>query len=119
MSNKPEIDFLLSEDWLSTLTFVLTCWDLLFWFSIGLGLAVGFIGSVTGVDTGAGLSTVGEGVGVTFVCTVSLVSSVADVSLFFSFSLFEWTSSNHFSKMGIASSKFGVPEEEIFCFPSI
>ena len=36
----------------------------------------------------------------------------------FSFSLPETTSSNHFSKIGIASSKLGVPEDEIFCFPS-
>ena len=38
---------------------------------------------------------------------------------FFSFSLSACTSSNHFSKIGIASSKFCVPDDEIFCFPSI
>ena len=38
---------------------------------------------------------------------------------FCSFSFSACTSSNHFSKIGIASSKFGVPDDEIFCFPSI
>ena len=38
---------------------------------------------------------------------------------FFNLSLSAWMSSNHFSKIGIASSKFWVPDEEIFCFPSI
>ena len=36
-----------------------------------------------------------------------------------SFPLFAWISSNHFSNIGIASSRLGVPDEEIFCFPSI
>ena len=38
---------------------------------------------------------------------------------FFCFSLSAIISSNHFSKIGIASSKFWVPDENIFCFPSI
>ena len=38
---------------------------------------------------------------------------------FFNLSLSARTSSYHFSKIGIASSRFVVPDEEIFCFPSI
>ena len=63
-----------------------------------------------------------------FVCTFTCSKSSEDFSFSFeafsssffnSFCFWLWTSSNHFSKIGIASSRFGVPDEDIFCFPSI
>ena len=87
------------------------------------------------VEAGSGAFSVKEvisvGLGVSIVvgvaCSVvtggcsSVVTDVSAVSLEIccSLSLFLWISSNHFSNIGIASSRLGVPEEEIFCFPSI
>ena len=61
---------------------------------------------------------------VSFCFVVSLWTSLLDVVWFswlclFNLSLSAWISSNHFSKIGMASSKFWVPDEDIFCFPSI
>ena len=54
-----------------------------------------------------------------FCCSVWTTLVWFSSACFFNFSLSAWISSNHFSKIGIASSRFGVPDEEIFCFPSI
>ena len=69
--------------------------------------ATSLVTSAAGVGSGieVGCSSIGG----------SVVSGWATVS----FSLFVWISSNHFSYIGSASSIFGVPDEEIFCFPSI
>ena len=56
-----------------------------------------------------------EGVSIFSTCSVA----VGCCKFCFSFSFCACTSSNHFSRIGIASSKFGVPDDEIFCFPSI
>ena len=106
-----------SVDWFSLIVFALTSCDVIFLVSIGLVTGLG--ASVTVLGGGVGLSFVGGVADVTAVSVVFCVSSGVIVSLLFSLSLFACTSSNHFSKIGIASSKFGVPEEEIFCLPSI
>ena len=76
--------------------------------------------SVTAGSVCLGVSTIG-GVAV---CSGAVDGCSLDVSVFSldvcsSFTLLAWTSSNHFSNIGTASSKLGVPDEEIFCFPSI
>ena len=61
-----------------------------------------------------------SGLGVTTGCSWLDAKFFCASSLsFLSFSLSACTSSNHFSKIGIASSRFCVPDDEIFCFPSI
>ena len=48
----------------------------------------------------------------------SFISSIVSWWTCSSFLFSAWMSSNHFSNIGIASSRLGVPDEEIFCFPS-
>ena len=83
-------------------------------FSVGAATLWVIVGSAClGFSTTGGVGCSGGVDGSSFGV---LVVSAGAVS---SFPLFAWTSSNHFSNIGIASSRLGVPDEEIFCFPSI
>ena len=96
--------------------FVAFSWVVIFW----LSASTSFVGTTFCSTISVGLVVLTS---VTVVCWEVEVSWVVEVcSKFFcsfSFSFCAWISSNHFSKIGIASSKFGVPDDEIFCFPSI
>ena len=88
-------------------------------FSNGVTTLSAAAGSVClGVSTTGGAAGSGAaGSGAVDGC--SLIVSVFSWDVCSSFALLAWTSSNHFSNIGTASSKLGVPDEEIFCFPSI
>ena len=77
-------------------------------FSNGVTTFLAALGAVS-----LGISTTGA------VDGCSLVVSTVSWGACSSFPLFACISSNHFSNIGIASSRLGVPDEEIFCFPSI
>ena len=90
-----------------------------------VGVVTFFTATASGVFSTGGVSGAGvvASTGVV-VCSVvadgcSVVTTGVSCCAASSFPLFAWTSSNHFSKTGIASSRLGVPDEEIFCFPSI
>ena len=74
--------------------------------------------AAAGVDKVSSL--IGSAIEVLFSSEVTCCATFSKSLLwFFNLSLSSWTSSNHFSKIGIASSKLVVPDDEIFCFPSI
>ena len=92
-------------------------WFSLVWFTIFCSGTAGFCSVTTGAS---GWTLVSLLFCVVFTSgTTSFVVISVSFVWFFNLSLSSWTSSNHFSKIGIASSKFVVPDDEIFCFPSI